>query len=185
MTTLALGIAQYEELARECESSAESPSQQVVRAFREHHKPVYNFLYGMLVDRSAAEDLCQEAFLRMFRELHRSAISNHRAWVFRVASNLALSYNKRRSRALNALDIGEDVWPDAAPDPEEALLRNESRHLLSAAMARLSTQERQCLLLRSEGLRYREIADVLNIRVSTVATFVTRAVRKLAEDLHA
>lgn len=185
MTTLALGIAQYEELARESESSAESPSQQVVRAFRECHKPVYNFLYGMLADRSAAEDLCQEVFLRMFREVHRNTISNRRAWAFRVASNLALTYNKQKSRAVNTLDIGEDVWPDAAPDPEEALLRNESQHLLSAAMARLSTQERQCLLLRSEGLRYREIADVLNIRVSTVATFVTRAVRKLAEELHA
>ena len=184
MTTLALGIGGHEELV-DRPAAAEPVAEQVTRAFRELHKSVYWYLHGIVANSSVAEDLTQETFVRLLREFHRGAsIGNQRAWIFRVATNLALSHKKSQGAARNLLDVAERVCPDASPGPEESLLQAETNRLLSVGMTRLSAQEQQCLLLRSEGLRYREIAEALNIRVSTVATFVTRAVRKLAESVN-
>ncbi len=184
MTTLALGIGAHEDLVAR-PGPAESAAEQVTQAFRELHKSVYWYLHGIVANSAVAEDLTQEAFLRLLREFHRGvSIDNQRAWIFRVATNLALSHKKSQCTASSLLDVSESGCPDTGPGPEQAVLQAETNRLLSAGMTRLSAQEQQCLLLRSEGLRYREIAEALNIRVSTVATFVTRAVRKLAESVN-
>jgi RNA polymerase sigma-70 factor (ECF subfamily) len=65
--------------------------------------------------------------------------------------------------------------------PEKAVLEKEKFRRLRAAIGLLAESERECLLLRAEGLRYREIGDVLGLATSTVADTVERAVKKLAE----
>jgi RNA polymerase sigma-70 factor (ECF subfamily) len=65
--------------------------------------------------------------------------------------------------------------------PEQELLAKEKFRQLRAAIPSLTESERECLLLRAEGLRYREIGEVLGIATSTVADSVDRAIRKLAE----
>jgi RNA polymerase sigma-70 factor (ECF subfamily) len=67
------------------------------------------------------------------------------------------------------------------PSPEQAVLEKERFRILRKAIALLTETERQCLLLRAGGLRYREIAEVLGISTSTVGDTVERATRKLAE----
>ena len=179
MRTLALGLAEQERLFSAPVPVEERLSERVALAFREHYQSVYRYVAGMLANPAVAEELTQDAFLRLLRELHRGTqIDNERAWVFRVATNLALSHKKNRTASI--CDLQEEVFPDMQPGPEEAVLRHETQQRLSAALERLSVQERQCFLLRSEGLRYREISEVLNIRISTVATFVTRAITKLS-----
>jgi RNA polymerase sigma-70 factor (ECF subfamily) len=70
------------------------------------------------------------------------------------------------------------------PEAETSLLRAERNRLVREALALLSPQERQCLELRAEGLRYREIADIMALDISTVTTYVDRAVRKIARRVH-
>lgn len=184
MTTLALGIDTNEDLAGQRDGDLPA-AEKVTRAFREFHKPVYWYLHGILANSSIAEDLTQETFLRLLGEFDRGVrIENQRAWLFRVATNLALSHKKNGSMSMSLMDVADHACRAAGPGPEETLLHDETSRLLSAGMNRLSAQERQCLLLRCEGLRYREIADALNIRVPTVATFLARAVRKLSESIH-
>ena len=71
--------------------------------------------------------------------------------------------------------------PSHAATPERAVLEKEKFQQLRNAVRLLSESERECLLLRASGLRYREIGEVLGIAVSTVGDTVDRAVKKLAE----
>jgi len=73
---------------------------------------------------------------------------------------------------------------DPSPGAEERMLRQERRQQLHVALARLSRQERQCIWLRAEGFRYREIAEILSVSVSTVQTFLGRAIKKIGSDMH-
>ncbi len=108
-----------------------------------------------------------------------------RSWVFRVAHNLAINQQKGRQR-LETLDARAwerlcELRLDPAPNPEQRLLRVEKFERLHAAIARLSPQERQCLHLRAEGLRYREIAEILGLSTATVAKSLYRAINQLKE----
>jgi len=81
----------------------------------------------------------------------------------------------------------EVVKPETAKSatPEELFQRREKITRIHAAIATLSEQQKECLYLRAEGFRYREIADVLGVTVSTVAESLRRAVRKLSKEPHA
>jgi len=71
----------------------------------------------------------------------------------------------------------------AGSNAEEQMLLDERGQRVTAALGLLTVQERQCIELRAEGLRYREIAETLGLQISTVSTFVFRAVRKIARHL--
>jgi RNA polymerase sigma-70 factor (ECF subfamily) len=74
------------------------------------------------------------------------------------------------------------LLPDAAPNPEQLLLQREKFARLFMAMQRLSLQEKQCLHLRAEGFRYREIGEILGVSADTVNEYLRRAMRKLKEQ---
>jgi RNA polymerase sigma-70 factor, ECF subfamily len=162
----------------------ETLEQEVTRFFQALRVPVYHYLMAFLGDAATADDLTQEVFLRLYVHLHRGRpVENVRLWVFRVAHNLAFDERKLHQR-LARLD--EAAWdevcarlPDPALNPEQRTLERERLERLSAALQWLSAQEQQCLLLRAEGLRYREIGEILGVTTSTVGEFLQRALRKL------
>jgi RNA polymerase sigma-70 factor (ECF subfamily) len=132
-----------------------------------------------------AQELCQEAFLRLYAALRDGTeIENVRAWVFAVARNSALN-ERYCTRELEPFDDRvESHSAGASPTPEEQVLRAEKMRRLRAAVAELSPQQQQCLHLRADGFRYREIGRILGIRTSTVGEFLRRAVNRLREALH-
>jgi len=151
--------------------------------------PVYRYLLGLLGNRDDAEEMTQEAFLSLFATLQKGTrIDNVRAWIFRVAHNLAMNHQKR-PRIVEAVEEAE-WWKlsqersDPASDSEQHMLREEKRTRLLRAMKCLSPQERHCLDLRAEGLCFREIAEVLSIGISTVETFLDRGIRKIAKEIN-
>jgi RNA polymerase sigma-70 factor (ECF subfamily) len=162
----------------------ETLEQKVTRIFQALRLPVYYYLQAFLGDAATADDLTQEVFLRLYEHLHRGRpVENARLWVFRVAHNLAFDERQRYQR-LARLD--ESAWdevcarlPDPALNPEQRAIERERRERLGAALEWLSAQELQCLLLRAEGLRYREIGEILGVASSTVGEFLQRALRKL------
>ena len=151
--------------------------------------PVYRYLLGLLGNHDDAEEMTQEAFLSLFGTLQKGTrIDNVRAWIFRVAHNLAMNHQKR-PRIVEAVEEAE-WWKlsqersDPASDSEQRMLREEKRTRLLRAMKCLSPQERHCLDLRAEGLCFREIAEVLSIGISTVETFLDRGIRKIAKEIN-
>ena len=131
-----------------------------------------------------SEDITQEAFLRLYRALKQNEpIENRRAWVVRVSHNLALKLRARESRV--AFDPALEIrLADPATDPERMLLDRERLIRFHKAVENLSDQQRRCLHLRMEGLRYPEIAEVLGISPSSVGEFLRRALARLRKVIH-
>jgi RNA polymerase sigma-70 factor (ECF subfamily) len=141
---------------------------------------VYHYLLRLGLGPSQAQDGAQEAFLRLHAALVRGEeIRSPRAWVFRVAHNLAVTEHRAGDRWM-ALDPGlETALTDRGPGPEARVIQRQRTERLKEALGELSAQQRKCLYLRAEGLRYREIAEVAGIGVSTVSEFITRAMTRL------
>ena len=168
---LALPLARFKTNA--CEATS---------LYRELRKPLLRYLVCLGLSSEDAQDIVQDAFLSLHRHLASGGSQeNIRGWVFRVAHNRARnrqnSYDRRFGTALD--DDMDRVSGGASP--EGLVLEKERFQRLEKAIRLLTDSERECLLLRSEGLRYREIGDVLGIPTSTVAETVGRAVKKLAE----
>ena len=152
----------------------------VVRLYEETRQDVYHYLLRLGLNPSQAQEGAQEAFLRLHSALVRGdSIEHPRAWVFRVAHNLAVTEHRAGDR-WTTLDTGlEAALTDGGPGPEARVLQRERASRLNEALQELSPQQRRCLYLRAEGLRYREIAEAVGVKVSTVSQFLTRAVARL------
>ena len=157
----------------------------VEAAFVQSREEIYVYVITLGLDPGAAQELTQEAFLRLLIELEKGTqVRNPRAWAFRVAHNLALTARaeQRRTHDLDA-DI-ESTVASGASDPERALIEKERMRRLAQALNGLSVQQRQCLHLRARGLRYQEIADTIGIASSTVGEFLQRGIARLRKALH-
>jgi RNA polymerase sigma-70 factor, ECF subfamily len=150
--------------------------------YRELRKPLLRYLVGLGLSREEAQDVVQDAFLSLHKHVAAGGSQeNIRSWLFRVAHNRARNCQKSYARRLGGpLDAVFDSISQEAT-PEQAVLAKEKFHRLDKAIRSLAAPERECLMLRAEGLRYREIGEVLGIPTSTVSDTVDRAVKKLAE----
>lgn len=155
---------------------------EVTTLYNELRKPLLRWLVCLGLSADEAQDVAQDAFVSLQRHLVAGGSQeNIRSWIFRVAHNAARnrqkSYERRFSEPLDAETSA--VVHEATP--ERAVLEKEKFRRLRNAVRLLTEAERECLLLRAQGLRYREIGEVLNISSSTVGETVERAIQKLAE----
>jgi len=161
--------------------------EKVTRYFEQWRDPVNRYVVAAFGDPAEAEEITQEAFLQLYTRLHSGqSIVNVRAWVFRAAHSLAIS-RIRNQQFIELLD--EEDWErlrrslvDASPNPEQRLAQIEKFSRLRTAIARLTAPERQCLHLRTKGLRYREIAEILDLGTSTIAETLYRVIDKLTQE---
>ncbi len=159
--------------------------EQVAQFFEQTRGDVYRYLMTLGLDPGRAQEAVQEVFLRLYQALKKKDdIDNRRAWVFRVAHNLGLRTRSRDSLmrpydAEQALQIA-----DPQSNPEKDAIERQRAIQLRRAVESLSPQQRQCLYLRAEGFRYREIAEILGISDSSVGEFLRRAILKLRKATH-
>ena len=155
--------------------------------FEQLHVPVFRYLLRKTRDSGLAEDITQETFLRLFRHLRENRLlDNPRAWIFTVANNLAADASRSEGRIK---DLDENAWnkieesrSGLQADPEKLMLQRERLDRLHIAVLNLTPLQRECLHLRAEGHRYREIAGLLELSPSTVMDAVRRATLKLARE---
>lgn len=176
--SLPVGLAGYEG-----ESSA-AIQDEVMRLFDECAPRLRRYAASFGLGVEATEDVVQEVFLQLFRHLQlgRSRANLH-GWMFRVAHNLALKQRERttrRQRTESAWDGAlSEVIMDPGANPEQQLTEDRRGRRLRAVLRALPERDRQCLYLRAEGLRYREIAKTLDISLGAVAKSMTRAIARL------
>lgn len=158
---------------------------EVAQLFEEMRDGVFRYVLSLGLHPPQAQEATQEVFLRLYAALRRAEpIQNRRAWVVRVAHNLALRVRSQQS-SQTPFDPGiEARFADPDLNPEESLLEREKMLRFHHAMENLSQQQRRCLDLRLEGLRYPEIASVLGISVSAVGEFLRRAIVRLRKAAH-
>lgn len=155
--------------------------QKISELFQANREALYRYVFTIVGTGAEAEEITQEAFIRLYRQLRDGrGVHHYRAWLFRTAHNLAVNENNRKQFSGTAdWDDLCRVWLDPSPNPEQEAVRQERFAQLQAALGRLSEQQRQCILLRAEGFRYREIAEILGVTRSTVAESLRRAMQKL------
>ncbi len=154
---------------------------EVVQLFRELRTPVLRYLHSLGMPAGDAEDIVQDAFLALFRHLcDGKPRDNLRAWVFRVARNLAW---KRMSQAGAVAEVSSEAIAaavDPAANPEQHAVMSQRERAIRGVIAALPPLDRQCLQLRAEGLRYREIASVLDMSLGAVAASLSRTLSRIA-----
>ncbi len=147
---------------------------------------VLGYAARLLADRSEAEDVAQEAMIRLWRIAPewRQGEAKVTSWLYRVVTNLCTDrLRSRRRRATDALDaVAEPA--DGAPGAVAGLIEADRMAALQAALATLPERQRQAVVLRHiEGLTNPEIAEVMEIGVEAVESLTARGKRALAAAL--
>ena len=169
------------------EASAQRPSRvedEVVLLFEQLRVPILRYLLSFRIPAADAEEIAQEVFLSLFQHLRQGKPRvNMQGWVFRVAHNLALKHHARARRDTERFhhraDLSE-VAGDSAPAPDERMQVIERQQRLLAVVRAMPDQDQCCLSLRAEGLRYRDIAEVLGMSLGAVASSLERSLARLA-----
>jgi len=150
--------------------------------------PLERFVLHYVRDRHAAEDLVQETFLRAHRNLGRyRGRASLKTWIFSIARNLCLDHLRAAGRSrLRLVDPGltSEISEPARPDPGRRVDLDDCRDRVSRALARLSPQSRELLILRMyHGLGYREIARRCGMAPAGIGTRIARALEGLTRGL--
>lgn len=144
-------------------------------AFRAHFRSLFRYLDRLSGDPELAADLAQDAFVRLYR---RGALPDSpEAWLISVASNLFRNARAKAARRRQRLTLerGADAMADPPPSPLALAGAREGAARVRAALDALPERERQLLLLRAEGHRYRDIARALSLNEASVGTLLARA----------
>lgn len=145
-------------------------------------RPLLRYAVSFGLPVQDGEDVIQETFLALFRHLQSGRPrQNLRSWVFRVTHNQALKRRMRQKNEIWVAEAGENslVDRDPVPGPEDALLFQERQDRLRRVMQALPPNDQACLRLRAEGLRYREIAEIVGISLGSVSNSLARSLERL------
>ena len=176
------------ELVRRCLADDATAWESVVQT---HTRRVYNLCYRFTARRDEAEDLTQEVFLRVYRTL-KSYDPGHgplAVWMHRVARNLLIDHYRATRKHRLSVPLEDEMIhleqkESAAPRPDRAVAQRELSAALEQALARLSPELREAVILRDlQGLDYREIADTLDIPEGTVKSRINRGRAELGKLL--
>jgi RNA polymerase sigma-70 factor, ECF subfamily len=165
----------------------DSRLQLVLEHYDREQLPLRRYVGFLGVDVETAREIVQETFLRLHEHLLEGGDQTHlRGWLYRVAHNLTRNAqsafrSRKTDRLADATPIGD--LADTGTSAEDDLLARERVDRFRQTMQELSPAQRECLVLRAQGLKYREIAEALSLSVSTVAENVQRGLERLKELL--
>jgi RNA polymerase sigma-70 factor, ECF subfamily len=164
---------------------------------RRYERPIFALLFRMVRDRELAEDLSKETFIKAL-----NAIESYRpefkfsSWIFKIANNAAIDHLRRRELDTLSLDGSPHAeTPEAMQatalqigarqeSPLDTVEAKELGGAIEVAIGRLRPEYRSCILLRHvEGRAYEEIAEMLDLPLGTVKTYIHRARNELRQAL--
>ena len=191
-TTVSIETLSDHELINAAKNGDEMAFAEIVRRYR---NPITNYLYRFLNDYEEAVDLAQETFVRVYFALERYHTDYaFSTYIYRIATNLAISELRRRKRRkLVSLTgffqyDGEDSQDFQPADekllPDQDLIENEQSRTIARAITTLPEKYRAPIVLRDvEGKTYDEIAGILELGLGTTKSRINRARKLLKEKL--
>jgi RNA polymerase sigma-70 factor (ECF subfamily) len=159
---------------------------EVTEFFDRFRDPLLRYMWNCGLPVQEAEEVVQDVFFALFQHMGcGKPLDNVRGWLFRVAHNQALKRRQRLRRAAagGAEAIAGDLRVDPSPNPEDLAAKSQTRQRLLAIVAALPEQDRRCLFLRANGLRYREIGSVLDMSLGAVSLSLARTLARIARSL--
>ena len=159
----------------------------LIASFEGHYEELLRFLARRMGDAERAADIAQDTYVRLAAAPQPAGrIGNPRAYVFRVASNLAIDTLRKETRTegrSTTID-GTEAIPDPLASPERTLLARERLELLDEALATLPPNARRALLMsRVNHLTFARIAKELGVSESMVAKYIAQALRACRDHL--
>lgn len=149
--------------------------------FDTYYTAVYRQLYFLLGEQTAAEDLAQETFLKLYSTPPRD-LYNPGGWLVRVATNLAYNYlRSEKSRKERETNVEYERISNII-SYDEMFIRSQEVRQVRAVLKQMAVRDRVCLLLKFSGYSYSEIADVIGVEKSSVGTILARALRRFKEE---
>jgi RNA polymerase sigma-70 factor (ECF subfamily) len=151
-----------------------------------HHSPLLGYLYRMTGgDRPLAEDLVQEAFLRVLRSIGQYRHPRpFKPWLYAIATNLARDHYKRAETRHTVSERGDEVACGQDVRPEERVLAGEEAERVAAAVMALPAGQREAMVLRYyQSLSLSEIAEALGVPLGTVKSRLHLGLRRLRAEL--
>jgi RNA polymerase sigma factor (sigma-70 family) len=151
--------------------------------FERHHVALFDFLSRMTGDRTAAEDLVQDIFVRIlkYRGTYRSTGGSFETWLFRIARNARADYFRTR-QPLEPLAAEALERPEPGPGPMRRLEADCERARLKQALLQLREDKRELIVLaRYRGMTHEQIAELLGIETGAVKVRIHRALRELRD----
>jgi RNA polymerase sigma-70 factor (ECF subfamily) len=156
---------------------------EVIRLFDEFRDRLLRYALSFGLSVHDGEEIIQDVFLSLYRHLQLGrSRKNLRGWLFRVVHNLALKHRLAAHRVRETVPSDGSLMEkqiDLSPNPEEQLAAVQRQNRLRAVLQALPERDQCCLHLRAEGLRYREIADVLGMSLGAVSISLTRSLARL------
>lgn len=161
----------------------------VTELYEAHREAIYRFLVAQGLPPAVAQEVTQDVFVQFFVALQSGTqIGADQAWLFSVAARKAVDYWRREGQArwveLDTAAEGESPFRSTDPTPEAKAARAQQLRRVADALSRLPREQRLCVLLRSKGLRYREIAEILGVAISTTSEWLATAVERLRGAAH-
>lgn len=161
--------------------------------FQRYRGPVFNYLYGLVTHREAAEDIFQETFMRLLKSLKRyKACDRFVSYLYRIAFSAAMDYLRKKgsTKELSLVDYEEkgitfsDPAGNNGSSTAHTVEKNMEREAVRRAIAGLPLEQRQVLLLREYGgLSFREISDLVGCPLNTALGRMHYAIRNLRKAL--
>jgi RNA polymerase sigma-70 factor (ECF subfamily) len=189
-----LSTATDQEVVERARDGAEAAYRELIRRYQ---RPVFSLIYRMVRDRELAEDLAQETFVKVLNAIDRYRPEfKFSSWVFKIANNSAIDHLRKKDLDTLSLEGGPDATTadrleatalqigDSGESPLEELEARELGSAIEAAIGKLRPEYRTCIILRHvEGRPYDEIAEILDLPLGTVKTYIHRARAELRELL--
>jgi RNA polymerase sigma-70 factor (ECF subfamily) len=171
------------------------------RAYREligrYQRPVFSLIYRLVRDREQAEDLAQDTFIKVLNHIDRYRPEfKFSSWIFKIAHNTALDHLRRKEPVTLSIDGSPHARTAAetetsaitpasgSADPEQYTLNRELGAGIELALAALRPDYRTAIVLcHVEGRPYEEIADIMDVPLGTVKTYIHRGRKELMQQL--
>lgn len=189
-TPVEWGALSDQEVVRHAARGREAAYRELIRRYQ---RPVFSLVYRMVRDRELAEDLTQETFIKVL-----NAIESYRpeykfsSWIFKIANNTAIDQLRRRGLSTLSLDGSPHAENaeaieattlqigDARESQLDEVTSRELGSQIEQAIGRLRPEYRSCIILRHiDGRPYEEIAEMLDLPLGTVKTYIHRARNEL------
>jgi RNA polymerase sigma-70 factor (ECF subfamily) len=194
MNTLDLSSATDQQVVALARDGYELAFRELIRRYE---RPVFSLIYRILRDRELTEDLSQETFVKVLNAIDRyDPQYKFSSWIFKIANNAAIDQLRRKELDTLSLDGAPDATTrerleattlqigDAAESPLDELEARELGTAIERAIAALRPEYRSCIILRHiEGRPYEEIAEILDLPLGTVKTYIHRARAELKQSL--
>ncbi|TMD57140.1 MAG: sigma-70 family RNA polymerase sigma factor [Chloroflexi bacterium] len=180
-----------EELVARCKAELPSDTRSYEMLVQRHMNRVYSLVYRVVANKEEAEDIAQEVFIKVYHGLHKfEQQASFSSWLYRIATNCALdALDKIKRRPKAAVPVNDfkapkneeeidplHLQPSQAAGPEDSLILAELRECICRVLKKLEREQARLLIMRDfDDLSYDEIANVLQVGMSTVKMRIHRA----------